>query len=163
LIKKLAFTIANRYVTGFCYFFHQIFFVYLHIVLKKIRNLATTEHNRSKNSDQVGKDLWNRRYPNAPESSELTIEVCPDNYSAERIARAVEDCNAHVINLNVTGGRTESGNLIIDLRVSCRNGNAVARSLSRYGYDVTGIISPDSKDDEAARLRAMELLHILEI
>lgn len=116
-----------------------------------------------KNSESADNQLFIRRYPPMPESSELVVVSHPDNYSAERIARAVEDCDAHLINLNVTRERSEKGDLIIDLRVNCKNSDAIARSLDRYGYDVISMTQEESQEDETARLRAMEILRLLEI
>lgn len=115
-------------------------------------------------SDSVKvKPLHERRYPPVADSSEITISSKPADYSASRIAAAIEDCDAHLLNLNLTDERTESGDLVIDLRVNRRNADGVIRSLSRYGYDVLDVASDESGIDEADRLRAMEILRMLEI
>lgn len=87
------------------------------------------------------------------------------DYSASVIARAVEDCDAHVINLNVLGECTPYGEMQVALRVDHRNASAVARSLQRFGYEVVEIESPEEYDPgaEQARSRANELLRYLEI
>ena len=67
----------------------------------------------------------------------LTVTCEPGHYSASAIAHAVEDADAHLLNLNVTADRTDiPGAPVIELRVSHRNTDAVARSLARYGYTV---------------------------
>lgn len=75
-------------------------------------------------------------FPPHPESCKLTISCRREDYCASQIARAVEDAEAHLLNLNVTSALTDSGNLIVELRVSHRNSGAVSRSLERYGYTV---------------------------
>lgn len=105
-----------------------------------------------------------RRFPGNDEASELTIECGRSDYSASAIARAVEDCNAHLINLNVTSAPgSTAGKVVVDLRVSHRNSAAVVRSLERYGFMVTSV--PDDENDpilSKAREHANELLHYLE-
>lgn len=115
------------------------------------------------NSTQGSDTLFLRRYPPMKEASELVIVCRPDNYSAERISQAVEDCDAHVVNLNLTGERTDDGNLVIDLRVNCANAETIARSLSRYGYEVDSVSRPPSAEDEQERMRALEILRLLEV
>lgn len=107
--------------------------------------------------------LYERRYPDNDNATELIVASRPVDYSAAAIARAVEDCNAHLLNLNVTDRRTPDGNLIVDLRIDHRNGEPVARSLERYGYEVIDFNSPDSLSLDTARERANEILRILDI
>lgn len=68
------------------------------------------------------------------------------NYSASAIARAVEDCNAHLLNLNVTADGAipsgyDAGEVVVDLRVDMRHAMGVIRSLERYGYRVLAATS----------------------
>lgn len=109
-------------------------------------------------------DAIERIFPGNKESSELTIECNRMDYSASAIAHAVEDCDAHLLNLNVTslpGKRSDS--IVVDLRVNHRNSEAVARSLERYGFAVTSTsFSPDDQSVSKARANALELLHYLE-
>lgn len=103
-------------------------------------------------------------YPVAPERAELLVAVRPDNYSAATIARAVEDCDVHLVNLNLTSARTPGGDLVVAVRVDCAGTDAVTRSLERYGYTVIATSGAGvSIDDEESRRRAAELLHMLEI
>lgn len=104
-------------------------------------------------------------FPHSPDASSLVVACRPQDYSASVIARAVEDCDAHVVNLNVLAGRTPYGELQVALRVDHRNASAVARSLGRFGYEVVSIESPEEADPgaEQARSRANELLRYLEI
>lgn len=99
------------------------------------------------------------------DSSELTIKCAPADFMASSIARAVEDADAHLINLNVTSARHLDGSLLVHLRVNRRNRSAVARSLERYGYSVveTGSDSAAQPIDSTLADRANHLLHLLEL
>lgn len=109
-------------------------------------------------------DAIERLFPGNDDSSELTIECTRVNYSASAIARAVEDCNAHLLNLNVTSAPASTADsVVVDLRVSHRNPAAVVRSLERYGY----LVTDSDRDDEdpltlRAREHALELLHYID-
>lgn len=86
------------------------------------------------------------------------------DYSASAIARAVEDCNAHILNLNITAQPASNTNsVVVDLRVSHRDSAAVVRSLERYGFHVTSA-TIDKNDPMMSRARdnALELLRYLE-
>lgn len=91
------------------------------------------------------------------------------DYSASLVARAVEDCDAHLINLNVTSlcDPSAADHLFVDLRISLRNADSVVRSLSRYGYDVVDIAGEEYSGtpllDPAMRDRLDLLIHNLEI
>lgn len=102
--------------------------------------------------------------PLPPEASELLLSCHPADYSASAIARAVEDCDAQLLGLSVTGMRNDDGLPIIALRINVRDASGVARSLRRYGYEP---IFTASSTDSVTRLRAQErineLIHYLEI
>ncbi|MCM1292456.1 MAG: hypothetical protein NC111_00740 [Bacteroides sp.] len=103
-------------------------------------------------------------FPAQPESSELTVEVPKTDYSASAIARAVEDADAHLLNLNVTSRQPISDQMVsVDIRINHRNGGSVARSLERYGFRVTDIHSGFDADSELTRERIEELLRGLEV
>lgn len=86
-------------------------------------------------------------FPPLADWSVLTVACTRAQYSASTIARAVEDCDAHLLNLNVTSfeGKGAGGALpvVIDLRVNGRNSEGVCRSLERYGYTVLEAASSD--------------------
>lgn len=84
------------------------------------------------------------------------------------IARAAEDCDTHILNLNVTSDPAPDGSspdsIVVELRIGRRDPSAVARSLTRYGFDVvdTGSSRPTEIEERAAdRLR--ELMRRLEV
>lgn len=103
-------------------------------------------------------------YPESDDRSEILVSVRPDDYSASVISRAVEDCDVHLVNMNVTSARMPDGALIVALRVDCSNPSIVERSLERYGLcviDSWGAMT--TIDNEEERRRAAEVLHILEL
>ncbi len=116
--------------------------------------------------NSVAEDRYRHLMPPLDDASELTVACVGRDYLGSALARAVEDCDAHLINMNVTDGFTDDGRMLVHIRVNRRNAAAVARSLQRYGYEVVGGIDPadvaDGRTDELRR-RAAELLHILEI
>ena len=112
-------------------------------------------------------------FPPGPEMSCLLVEVSPDDYLASVIARAVEDCDAHLLNLNVLEGMGEDGGRrVVVLRIDRRNAPAVARSLERYGMSVLAMGGADKGDyadgeadlyEEVARSRVNDLLRRLSV
>lgn len=92
---------------------------------------------------------------------------CPRaDYSASAIARAVEDCDAHLLNLNVTDTMAQgrfSNDITVELRVNHRNAMSVARSLERYGFHVLAVENAGDADGDTLRDRYNELIRILEI
>lgn len=109
-----------------------------------------------------------RLFPLADDVSELTL-VCPRrDYSASLIARAVEDCDAHLLNLNVTSDPSpdgDAGSIVVELRVSRRDPSSIARSLGRYGYDVVDTRTADGSRvaDTLAIERLRDLIRRLEV
>ena len=99
-------------------------------------------------------------YPIAEGSRHLVIGCRGSDYSASRIASAVEDCDAHLLNLNVMHDASERYDLLVDLRVDRLNIEAVARSLERYGFDVVGVDDNGGADD-SLRERVEELLRYI--
>lgn len=115
-------------------------------------------------SAEARASLLDRLLPGRDESSVLLLTCHPADYSASAIARAVEDCDAHLLNLNVTADTTDDGRTVVLLRVSHRDPSSVTRSLERYGYQVVDTGSdPLMQSDDAARLRALEVLHYLSV
>lgn len=98
------------------------------------------------------------------DASELLLSCAPADYSASSIARAVEDCDAQLLGLSVTGMRDSRGLPVIALRVNVSDASGVARSLSRYGYSPIYVGSQaDSALRRRAQERANELIHYLEL
>ena len=103
-----------------------------------------------------------RLFPPVGESSMLMVACRRGDYSATRIARAVEDCDAHLLNLNVTADTDSFDNRIVaELRVSHRNPESVARSLERYGYEVIDTAETIPSDESLMQSRYDELMRYL--
>lgn len=106
------------------------------------------------------------------DQSSLTVSCAPADYSASVIARAVEDCDAHLLALEVMPADISAATraaLIIRLRINHRSPLAVARSLARYGYEALEI-SPmpdtgtdDYTADDTLTRRIAELIRHLEV
>lgn len=111
--------------------------------------------------DIVTNDLG-RLFPANSEASRLVIKCPRHHYLASQLARAVEDCDANVLNLNVTSDTTPDSELLVELRVDRRDAHAVARNIERYGYDV--IECHDVHEDSDSRPTAIdELIRYLDI
>ncbi len=108
-------------------------------------------------------DKLSRLFPHVDEASELMVLCHPGQFCASEIARAVEDCDAHLLNLNVTAERTADGDNLVALRINHANGASVARSLERYGYEVVFINDNNEVDANIMRERINELMHYLEV
>ncbi len=106
---------------------------------------------------------YNTLFPAVGDECRMLIGCRRANYSASEIARAVEDCDAQLLNLNVTSLAAEEADLVVALRVNHLNAGSIARSLDRYGYQVLDIASSSTLDDDRLRLRAAELLRYLEM
>lgn len=99
--------------------------------------------------------------PPREDSSWIVAECVPADYSASRIAHAVEDADAHLLNLSAApspGGRTR-----VFLRVSLSDPSPAVRSLERYGYEVVDYRSPDGSRDPVLSRRLDELSLYLNI
>lgn len=105
-----------------------------------------------------------RLYPPVAEGSRLLAACLPSDYSASRIAHAVEDCDAQLLNLNVTSDSALTDNrTVFELRVNHRSPAAVARSLERYGFEVLDVDRQALADDAVMASRLAELIHYLEL
>lgn len=104
-----------------------------------------------------------RLFPQLQESTELTVTCSPGNYSASAIAHAVEDADAHLLNLNVVEGTEPQSKTTVMLRVNHSRGDSVARSLARYGYDTVEMAGTPGMVNSEMVERVNELLHYLEV
>lgn len=95
-------------------------------------------------------------FPPVADSSRLLVGCAREDYSASRIAHAVEDCDAHLLNLNVTSmGALPDADypVVFDLRVDHRDATSIVRSLERYGYSVLQIQNAPGVDDDTLQQR----------
>ena len=103
-----------------------------------------------------------RLFPESGDSSVLTLSCHRSDYSASKIARAVEDTDAHLLNLNLTSEtEAEGARVKVEVRVNRRNPEAVIRSLERYGFEVLTVTRKAEGDDSTIRSRYEELMHYL--
>lgn len=102
-------------------------------------------------------------FPHNPDSCRILLGMGMADYAASRIARAVEDADARLLNLNVTSLEVSGFQLVVSLRVDHRDPSAVCRSLERYGYAVVSTESTAMEQDEELRLRYEELMRYLSI
>ena len=66
--------------------------------------------------------------------SVITVECSPEDYSASVLAHAVEDSDAHLVDLFTSP--SEDGRVRVTLRVRHSDPTAAVRSLERYDYHV---------------------------
>ncbi|MCH5236302.1 MAG: hypothetical protein J1E95_00690 [Muribaculaceae bacterium] len=66
--------------------------------------------------------------------SVITVECQPEDYSASVLAHAVEDSDAHLVDLLSSPG--EEGRIKVTLRVRHSDPSAAIRSLERYDFHV---------------------------
>lgn len=99
-------------------------------------------------------------FPPQAESSRLLVGCRHGQYMASRLARAVEDADAQLLNLDVTSLQADGFSIVVALRVSHRDPASVARSVERYGYTVIET-SAHLGDDDNIRDRYDELMHYL--
>lgn len=93
------------------------------------------------------------------DSSMVIVECSPQNYSASMLAHAVEDADAHLVDL--WSAPADNGRLRVTLRVRRADPTPVVRSLERYGFDVVDTFSSSlSMQSEMAleRIQALQAL-----
>ena len=108
-----------------------------------------------------------RLFPAMPEASRILAACIPADYTASRIAHAVEDADAQLLNLNVTTDGVRLDNRVVfELRVNHRSPLSVSRSLERYGFEVLDVDAPKPAEDggdDMMNSRLAELIHYLHI
>ena len=120
---------------------------------------TTLHETRNLNPDEQ----LERLMPYSPDASRFTVICRRSDYSAGSIARAIEDCNTHVLNLNLTADVLKDDMVSVDVRVDRKNIASIARSLARFGYVVSGHEETEDIWDETDRKRVAELLRYLEV
>lgn len=93
--------------------------------------------------------------PPRPESSQVTVTCSPSEYSASSLARAVEDADAHLLDLYTLPA--PHGNLKVVIRTSRIDPSPVVHSLRRYGFSVTDTEGFVDTDHTRAAERIEEL------
>lgn len=97
------------------------------------------------------------------DTSSITLAIAPVDYAASRLAQAVEDSDTQLLGLSISEDTPLDGLMSVTLLVNRADPTPAIRSLERYGYRVVDATMPPVIDDDTARLRALELLHILEL
>lgn len=87
--------------------------------------------------DGIGKMIAAR-----DDCSVITLECKPQDYCASLLAHAVEDTDAHLVDLFSAPG--ENGNITVTLRVRQSDPSPVVRSLERYDFNVVDAHSSGS-------------------
>lgn len=95
------------------------------------------------------------------DSSEITVECHPADYSASHLAQAVEDSDTHLVDLLTAP--SSNGRLEVTLRVRREDPGPVVRSLERYGYNVTDFSAPRYDNAEITFQRMLELNRLLSV
>ena len=95
------------------------------------------------------------------DSSVLTVECPASDYSASRLAHAVEDADAHLVDM--WSVPAPDGHVAVTLRVSHLDPGSVAHNLERYGYEVTSAYGDTELDAEVAAERLLALQMMLNI
>ena len=102
-----------------------------------------------------------RMIPARDDSSIVTLECAPADYSASRISHAVEDSDAHIVDL--WSAPAENGKIRVTLRVRRSDPTPTVHNLERYGYDVVDTSSSDYQDAEVAWERLLALNALLNV
>lgn len=95
------------------------------------------------------------------DSSIVTVECRPEDYSASLLAHAVEDAEAHLVDL--WSVPIEDGMLRVTLRVRSTDPTAAVRSLERYDFHVVEAHGQQMRAVELAGERLLALQTLLNI
>lgn len=95
------------------------------------------------------------------DSSTIVVECPPEQYSASRLAHAVEDADAHLVDLWTAPAA--DGLIRATIRVRHTDPSAAAHSLERYGYNVVESSGAINTDAIVASERLLALQSILSI
>ena len=95
--------------------------------------------------------------------SMITVECRPEEYSASLLAHAVEDSDAHLVDLFTAP--SDDGSIQVTLRVRHRDPSAAVRSLERYDFHVVDAHASEGglRDAEVAAERLLALQTLLNV
>lgn len=102
-----------------------------------------------------------RQLPHRYDSSIIELSCSPADYSASRLANAIEDTDAHLVDLISVPGEEDSIN--ITLRIRCEDPTAAIHSLERYGYEVTRVHAHDNIMPTATLERLLSLQALINV
>lgn len=95
------------------------------------------------------------------DSSLICVECHPADYSASALAHAVEDADAHLVDLWTVP--TDHGSIQATLRVRHSDPSACIHHLERHGFNVTRSIGANYADADIARERLLALQTLLNV
>ena len=95
------------------------------------------------------------------DSSLVTVECAPGDYSASRLSHAVEDSDAHIVDLWTTPAT--NGHIQVTMRIRRSDPTATIHNLERYGYEVVDSCGAGYQDAEVAFERLLALHTLLNV
>lgn len=93
--------------------------------------------------------------------SVITVECRPEDYSASMLAHAVEDSDAHLLDLMTAPG--DNGNVVVTLRVRQSDPSSAVHNLERYDFKVTEAHGSSNVDAIVAYDRLLALQTLLSV
>lgn len=93
--------------------------------------------------------------------SVVEVECAPVDFSASALARAIEDTDAHLVDMLTVPA--EEGHLSVTLRVRCEDPTAAVHSLERYGYCVKGVFGNENAVQTASLERLLALQTLINV
>lgn len=95
------------------------------------------------------------------DSSIISLQCSPEDFSASRIAHAIEDAGAHLVDLLTVPAK--DGMLLVTLRVRHTDPSSAISQLERYGFKVTDASGSSFVNAEIAAERLLALNTFLNI
>lgn len=95
------------------------------------------------------------------DSSIVTLDCRPSEYSASLIAHAVEDSDAHLVDLWSVPG--EDGDIRVTLRVRSLDPTSTVHNLERYGFRVADAVGADGGEPLFSLERLMAVKALLDV
>lgn len=95
------------------------------------------------------------------DSSYICLDCSPYDYSASSIARAVEDADAHLVDLWTVP--SDHNTIQVTLRVRHSDPSACVNQLERHGFNVTRAVGANNVDADLVRERILGLQAILNV
>lgn len=128
------------------------------------RRLRVTDDNDSQigliDSDSMLEALGRQIAPRY-DCSLIELVCAPHDYSASMIARAIEDTDAHLVDLFTVP--SDDGSLHVTLRIRCEDPTAAVHSLERYGYTVTDSFGHGNIEASASLERLLALRALINV
>lgn len=127
------------------------------------RKLGVADGQRLLGTIDAGAMLEGLGHMIAPrdDSSLICVECHPGDYSASALAHAVEDADAHLVDLWTTP--TDHGSIRATLRVRHTDPSACIHNLERHGFNVTRSVGASYADADIARERLLGLQALLNV